>query len=73
MRFIIGTVQHIYSKEDEMCTVCSAIGEKSSVWKFWTVDLNIPLGTCLHMGGGKVKIGVKAVGWEGMERLRLSQ
>lgn len=24
-------------------------------------------------GGGKVKIGVKAVGWEGMERLRLSQ
>jgi hypothetical protein len=55
MRFIFGTVQHIYSKEDEMGTVCSTMGEKSSVWKFWRVNLNRPLGTCVHRGETKLK------------------
>jgi hypothetical protein len=73
MRFIIGIVQHIYSKEDEMGTVCSTVGEKSSVWKFWRVNLNSPLGTCVYRGEDKAKIGLKEVGWEGMDWLCLSQ
>jgi hypothetical protein len=55
MRFIIGIVKQVYSKEDEMGTVCSTVGEKSSVWKFWRVNLNSPLGTCVYRGEIKLK------------------